>query len=443
MPVPGRNYFGKVFITVKIKVKEMPYEKVMRLPAMKHKRPMKPGILFRTLVSLVSAKDLKDTDFTYKDGERPLAKAGDGPCLILMNHSSFIDLEIVSKIFYPKPYCIVCTSDGFVGKSWLMRRLGCIPTDKFVTDSVLISDIEYALNDLKTSVLMYPEASYSFDGTETPLPRMLGLLLKKLGVPVVMIKTEGAFTRDPLYNGLRKRKVRVSATVGCLLTKKEIAEKTVGELDSILDEAFSYDHFAWQYDNGVEINEPFRAEGLSRILYRCASCGAEGGMESSGEYITCRKCGKKYRLTPLGRLEADDGVTEFPHIPDWYRWEREQVRRELDEGTYKLDIPVKIGMMVDDKAIYMVGSGRLVHDETGFTLTGCDGKLEYRQKPLSSYGLYADYYWYEIGDMICIGTKGRLFYCFPDKNTDVVAKARMAAEELYKLRRSRIRQTAK
>ena len=34
---------------------------------------------------------------------------------------------------------------------------------------------------------MYPEASYSFDGTATPLPESLGKLVKKLGIPVVAI----------------------------------------------------------------------------------------------------------------------------------------------------------------------------------------------------------------------------------------------------------------
>ena len=58
---------------------------------------------------------------------------------------------------------------------------------------------------------MYPEASYSFDGTATPLPDSIGRLVKMLGVPVVTIRTYGAFARQPLYNGLRKRKVNVSA----------------------------------------------------------------------------------------------------------------------------------------------------------------------------------------------------------------------------------------
>ena len=43
---------------------------------------------------------------------------------------------------------------------------------------------------------MYPEASYSFDGTATPLPDSLGKCVKLLNIPVVMIKTYGAFARD-------------------------------------------------------------------------------------------------------------------------------------------------------------------------------------------------------------------------------------------------------
>ena len=105
------------------------------------------------------------------------------PCLILMNHSCFLDLMIASKIFFPRPYCIICTSDGFVGlgglKETLMRAIGCVPTRKFVTDLRLVQDIDYCLHTLGVSVLMYPEASYSFDGTATPLPRKLGVLLKK------------------------------------------------------------------------------------------------------------------------------------------------------------------------------------------------------------------------------------------------------------------------
>ena len=92
-------------------------------------------------------------------------------------------------------------------------------------------------------------------------------------------------------------------------------------------------------------------------------------------------------------------------------------------------------MLVDTKALYMVGEGKLTHDETGFRLTGCDGKLDYIQGPLASHTLNADYYWYEIGDVICIGNKDALYYCFPDR--DVVTKTRLATEELYKMKKTR------
>ena len=38
--------------------------------------------------------------------------------------------------------------------------------------------------------------------------------------------------------------------------------------------------------------------------------------------------------------------------------------------------------------------------------------------------------------MICIGNKDALYYCFP-KGGDVVAKTRLAAEELYKMKKIR------
>ena len=425
---------------MKIKTKDLSYEKVMALPRCEKLKPQRPSFLLSTVMRLAAIPDLLATGFTYT-AERMEETKGK-PCLILMNHSSFIDLGIVSKIFYPKPYGIVCTSDGFVGKKWLMSKLGCIPTRKFVSDFTLIEDLKYMLKEKNTSVLMYPEASYSFDGTATALPRKMGVLLKRLGVPVVTVITEGAFARDPLYNMLQKRRVRVSAHVKCLLTPQEIKEKTTKELDELLDREFSFDNFEWQKNNGVEINEPFRADGLHRILYKCCECGNEGNMKGKGVHLYCESCGKKWELTPLGELEAVDGKTRFSHIPDWYAWERDCVREELESGTYNLETDVIIRMMVDYKAIYSVGTGKLIHTVEGFRLTGCDGKLDYYQSPLLSYSLYSDYFWYELGDVICIGNNEVLYYCFPQDNTPV-AKARLATEELYKITRQKRRKNKK
>ena len=417
---------------MKIKVTDKSYEEVMALPREEHRKPLKPSIFFRTLLKLLSSADLKATNFHCRSiGMERLG--ADEPCLILMNHSSFIDLKIASTILYPRPFNIVCTSDGFVGKEWLMRHLGCIPTQKFVSDLGLVRDMVYTVKELHSSVLMYPEASYSFDGTATPLPESIGTCVKMLGVPRVMIRTYGAFARDPLYNGLQLRKVDVSADMEYLLSPQEIAKASTAEINTLLAERFSFDNFRDQQEQQIRITEPFRADGLNRVLYKCPHCGKEGDMTGKGTTLTCNSCGKTYLLTETGFLEAQEGETEFSHIPDWYRWERSCVRQELLDGSYRLDIPVRICMLVDSRSIYRVGEGRLIHTREGFHLSGCEGMLDYRQKPTSSYSLYSDYFWYELGDMICIGNSKALYYCFPTGQQDVVAKTRLAAEELYKL----------
>ena len=282
---------------------------------------------------------------------------------------------------------------------------------------------------------MYPEASYSFDGTATPLPDSLGKCLKLLGVPVVMIRTEGAFLREPLYNCLQHRKVKLSATMEYLLSAEDIKSKSVEELNEILAKNFEFDHFKTQQEKGILVTEPYRADGLHRVLYKCPHCQTEGQTVGKGVHLTCNACGVKYELTESGFLQAVSGETLINHIPDWYRWERECVKKELEAGTYKLDVDVDICMLVDTKCVYKVGSGHLIHTKEGFHLTGCDGLLDYKQSPHSSYGLYSDFYWYEIGDMICVGDEKVQYYCFPKNAGNVVAKTRMAAEELYKMLR--------
>ena len=418
---------------MKTRIINKKYEDVMAMKKAKHQKPWKQYKFFGWLLKFVSSFDLKATNFKYREiGMEKLGKKE--PCLVLMNHSSFIDLEIVSTVLYPRRFNIVATSDSFMGiMNFVMRMIGCIPTKKFVMDPGLIRDMMYAVKELKSSVVMYPEASYSFDGTSTTLPESLGRCVKMLGVPVVMVRTYGAYTRDPLYNGLRRRKVDVSADMKYLLSKDEIYAKSAEEILDIIQQEFTFDNFRWQQENQVVVSEEFRAEGLSRVLYRCPHCDTEGAMEGKATKLVCNHCKKVYELTEYGYLQAEDGETKFDHVPDWYRWERECVKQEIEEGRYRLEVPVDICLMVNMKSIYRVGEGTLTHSEDGFHLVGCDGKLDYTQKPLASYSLYSDYYWYETGDVICIGDSNVLYYCFPKNCGDIVAKTRLATEEIYKI----------
>ena len=143
---------------MKIKTKVMDYDKVMKLPRPSHKKPIRPSRLLQLVIRIASLPTVWKTKFTFdKHGMEKLDPKE--PILILMNHSSFTDMKIANAIFFPRRYGIITTSDAFVGMEWLMRWVGCVPTQKFVNDVTLIRDMEYLLKEKKTSILMYPEAS--------------------------------------------------------------------------------------------------------------------------------------------------------------------------------------------------------------------------------------------------------------------------------------------
>ena len=421
---------------MKIKVIDSSYRQVIdNYNAVKHphKKPKRPSLFFRTLMKAVSLPHIRKANFKFEKIGEEKVKKGE-PVLYFMNHSSFIDLEIVATVLYPKPFNIVATTDAFFGKEWLLRQIGCIPTKKFYTDTTLVRDILHAVKKLRSNVVIFPEAGYSLDGTATTLSDTRGKLVKMLGIPFAMIKTYGAFSREPLYNDLNKRDVDVSATVEYLLTKEEVEKMSVEEIEAIIDEQFSYDAFRWQRENKIKISDTNRADRLERILYKCTSCGKEGKMLGGGTSIICSECGAGHELGEYGNLIATGGTEPtIDHVPDWYKWEREEVRREIDSGEYRLDTEVDIWISVDTKRVYSVGDGRLVHTAEGFKLTSTDGEIDYEQKPLHSHSICADFNFYERGDIIALSGTECIYYCFPKDQTVPVAKARLAAEEIYKI----------
>ena len=86
---------------MKIVTKKSTYEKVMAMKRAKSRRPLRPLFLLQILIRILSMFDLIPAKFKYK--KHGMEKIGrKEPCLILMNHSSFMDLEIASHIFFPQ-----------------------------------------------------------------------------------------------------------------------------------------------------------------------------------------------------------------------------------------------------------------------------------------------------------------------------------------------------
>lgn len=355
------------------------------------------------------------------------------PYLLLCNHNAFMDFKVATKAVFPYSTNYVVAIDGFLGREWLLRLIGCICKRKFTNDILLVRQLK-RVTDRGDIAAIYPEARYSLCGTDAVLPDSLGKLAKLLKVPVVTLICHGHHVNSPFWN-LPDHKVRdTEAEMKCLFTRDELESATPQEINSAIRKEFEYDDFAWQKEKGLRVSYPERAHGLHKVLYQCPKCGTEYRMSSSGTRLTCEACGAAWEMTELGELKATEGEDVFSHIPDWYEWEREQVRQEVRNGTYSFDGPVRVDALPNPKKYLDLGPARLRHDLTGFTLTGtADGEPYEIVIPAAQlYSVHIEYeYLGKYGDCVDLNTLTDTLYCYPQDRLFSVTKFALATEEIY------------
>lgn len=356
------------------------------------------------------------------------------PYMVLSNHMSFIDFELVALGTYPHRVNNVVNIDGYYRRPWLMEWIGAICTRKFTTDLHLVRSIRRVLK--RGDVLcMYPEARYSPCGTTSYLPDSLGMLIRSNKVPVVAVVHRGNYLHAPFWNFRKKRRVPLHTTMTQIITAEEAATLSADEINQRLREALTYDDYRYQKENGIRITEPYRAEGLHKILYQCPHCMTEFQMSSKGAELCCDACGRRWQMNEDGTLSAMDGETRFSHIPDWFEWEREQVRAEIESGCYSFSDEVDVHSMPRCWRFEALGRAKLTHDpEHGFVLEGVYRGQAYRiqRTPLETNSLHVEYDFPHIKPFDCldISTENDSFYCFPTKE-NVVTKLAFATEEIY------------
>ena len=359
------------------------------------------------------------------------------PYLLLCNHNAFLDFKVATKATFPHRVNYVVAIDGFLKREWLLRFIGCICKRKFTRDMTLVKQLKTITNRGDIAAI-YPEARYSLCGTNAVIPSSLGKVAKYLGVPVVTLICHGHHINSPFWN-LHDRDVKpVNATMKCLFNAEQLSKATASEVYDRINEEFCYNEYEWQEQNGIRVTYKGRAEGLHKVLYQCPHCKTEYKMVSHGSVIECTNCGKQWNLDELGHLAAvkgtGDGKTEFSRIPDWYEWERSNVRREVEAGTYSFECTAHVDTLPKDRYIPL-GKAHLVHNMEGFTLSGRYEGKEYEVKwPASElYSCHIEYeYLGKFGDCVDLNTLTDTFYIYPEDCGFSVTKFSLATEELYR-----------
>ena len=356
------------------------------------------------------------------------------PYLLLCNHNAFLDFKVATKAIFPHSANYVVAIDGFWKREWLLRLIGCICKRKFTNDISLIRQLKTVVNRGDIAII-YPEARYSLCGTTAVLPDSLGKLAKLLKVPVVTLICHGHHINSPFWNLPDRKVIPTQATMKCLFTAEDISRLDYKDIMNAIEKEFQYDDFKWQKDNNIKITYQERAKGLHKVLYKCPACLAEYKMTSTANILRCDCCGKEWEMDEYGQLNAKNATTEFSHIPDWYEWERAEVRREIEAGSYSFTCMAQVDALPNAKKYIDIGMAKLTHDMTGFTLSGTYQNQPYTVKidAASQYSVHIEYeYLGKKGDCVDLNTINDTLYVYPQGSDFSVTKMALATEELYK-----------
>ena len=395
------------------------------------KYPIRQPIFITLLIGLLSKCALIGKKYKIEkvnmEGLKP-------PYIMLSNHMYFVDFELAALATFPHRMNNVVNIDGYIKRAWLLELIGAICTRKFTNDLHLIKSIKKVLKR-GDAIGLYPEARYSPCGITSFIPDSVAKLVKSCEVPVVAMIHHGNHLYTPFWNFRKKRKVPLYTKATQILTKEQVQEMSVEEIDKVIREAFVYDEYKYQKENNILITEKYRAEGLHKVLYQCPHCLKESKMNSNGTEIYCEECGKRWNLNEDGTLSALSGETEFSHVPDWFEWQRANVIKEVEEGRYLFEDDVDVYSLPRTSKVMHLGNAKVVHDrEKGFVLEGFYNKQEYRiiREPLMANSLHVEYDYCHIKPYDCfdITTEDDCYFCYPKKQ-NVITKLGFATEAIY------------
>ncbi len=293
------------------------------------------------------------------------------PFIIIGNHTSFYDFVYSVRAFYPHRINFVVARKyfHFPWLGGLLKTAQAIPKSLYQPD---MGSVMGMLDIIRQGgiVAIYPEGQIATHGVTLENGDATAKFIKKAGVPVARILTEGAYLMDPPW-GKAHRSGAVESKVDLILTREQIETSDIATLAKIIDDSLSFDTFEWQRKTGNLYTGKNLAHGLENMLYICPHCRSEFTLYTEDDRIRCDRCKTETIYGKDGHLHWKE-KPYFLHIGKWCLWQTEQEKnRILESADYLVTEPVELAMLKQaGKGIEAVGRGSWSASREGYTYQG-------------------------------------------------------------------------
>ena len=345
----------------------------------------------------------------------------EGPFVLLSNHPSFYDVYFATTKIYPKRAAFILNRYYFRNKfmRFFFNQIGTIPKKLFSPD---FETIRRTLKTIKSGfpIFMCPEGRLGLDGTNYYSTKETGKFIKQLKLPIVIININGAYISKPKW---RKHRIKsnVYVKVTKMLSKEEVLDLTVEEINDIINQGIAYNEFNYIKENNLTFKDKKKAEGLENVLYRCPKCHQEYTLSSKGNTISCN-CG--FNLTIKEDYHFEDNEYGLTNIHDWYELIKQEERKHLDNINLECEVKVK-KFNIDNKKLDEKGSGVCKLDNDKFTFEG-NLKVKSFSIDLEILRTFA----FSCGEQFECYYNDELYYFYPVKNPQQCAKWALIMDEV-------------
>ena len=280
--------------------------------------------------------------------------------IVVSNHQSFYDGYLVNMGFN-RPLFVMAGDYMFnTGKPAERMNYLFAPIPKVKAGSDPASMIN-TMRILKegSCVLIFPEASRTYDGKFGEVPESMGRFIKKMKVPVIIYNLVGCYSADPRWGGAPRRG-KCEGVVKRMISVEELAGMSEEEVTQALKDGLYMDESTTVHRYRSEKG----AEYLDRLLYVCPKCGKFSCLHSEGNYVTCTECGLKAEYTENTTFKFENFQTDITNVADWVAWQDPQLAKfDGQEGVIFSDENVNIETCDRNVLRQNLGTGRIEIDK--------------------------------------------------------------------------------